>query len=149
MPEYTTKEIFPLNWVPFYCCGLASGDWIDGGTSITGWPSFWIKDPSVGRGHESIDEDQQLDQRAETFSLWDDVCWLTVTVEVCSWLWEPGSTPSTSCVQCKHLVAKCYRRKVNTRNRVQILDQAVCISHSANTLEKGMNPDIFSLAMAT
>ena len=47
--------------------------------------------------------------------------------------------------------------------RVQILDEAVCISHSANILEKGMNPTIlppsmgnivgqtglFSLGMAT
>ena len=38
---------------------------------------------------------------------------------------------------------------VGTRqeNRVQILDEAVCISHNANTLWKGMNPDILSLAM--
>ena len=31
--------------------------------------------------------------------------------------------------------------------RVQILDKAVCISHSANTLGKGINPYIFSPAM--
>ena len=30
--------------------------------------------------------------------------------------------------------------------RVQILDEAVCISHSANTLEKVMNPNILLLA---
>ena len=31
---------------------------------------------------------------------------------------------------------------------VQILDKAVCISHSANTLEKGKNPTILSPAMS-
>ena len=32
-------------------------------------------------------------------------------------------------------------------NWVQILDEAVYISQSTNTLEKGMNPTILSLAM--
>ena len=32
--------------------------------------------------------------------------------------------------------------------QVQILDKAVCISHSANTLGKGMNPTILSPAMS-
>ena len=31
--------------------------------------------------------------------------------------------------------------------RVQILDETDCISHSTNTLGKGMNPIIFPLAM--
>ena len=31
---------------------------------------------------------------------------------------------------------------MDTANRAQILDRAVCISLSANTLEKGMNPTI-------
>ena len=31
--------------------------------------------------------------------------------------------------------------------RVQMLDEAVCISHSTNTLDKGMNPTILPLAM--
>ena len=31
--------------------------------------------------------------------------------------------------------------------RVQILDETDCISHSTNTLGKGMNPTIFSPAM--
>ena len=32
-------------------------------------------------------------------------------------------------------------------DRVQILDKTDCISHSTNTLGKGMNPIILSLAM--
>ena len=32
-------------------------------------------------------------------------------------------------------------------SRVQILNEAVCISYSANTLQKGMNPIILPLAM--
>ena len=32
-------------------------------------------------------------------------------------------------------------------NWVQILDKAVCISHRANTLEKGMSPTILPLVM--
>ena len=31
---------------------------------------------------------------------------------------------------------------VDTGTQVQNLDEAVCISHSANTLEKSMNPTI-------
>ena len=31
---------------------------------------------------------------------------------------------------------------MDTANIVQTLDEAVCISHHANTLEKGMNPTI-------
>ena len=31
--------------------------------------------------------------------------------------------------------------------RVQILDKAICISHHANTLRKGMNPTILPLVM--
>ena len=31
--------------------------------------------------------------------------------------------------------------------RIQILDQAVCISHSANILGKGMHPTILPLAL--
>ena len=33
-------------------------------------------------------------------------------------------------------------------NQVQILNEAVCISHCANTLRKGMNPIILSLVMS-
>ena len=33
---------------------------------------------------------------------------------------------------------------MDTVTQVQILDEAVWISHSANTLEKGMNPTILS-----
>ena len=36
---------------------------------------------------------------------------------------------------------------MNTATRVQILDDAVCISHSANTLGKGMNPTILPQAV--
>ena len=31
---------------------------------------------------------------------------------------------------------------MNFATKVQILNEAICISHSANTLEKGMNPTI-------
>ena len=31
---------------------------------------------------------------------------------------------------------------MDTAIRVQILDEAACISYSANTIEKGMNPSI-------
>ena len=37
-----------------------------------------------------------------------------------------------------------YRRRTT---RVQILDETDCISHSTNTLEKGMNPIILPPAM--
>ena len=36
---------------------------------------------------------------------------------------------------------------MDTATRVQILDQANCISHSTNTLRKGMNPIILPPAM--
>ena len=36
---------------------------------------------------------------------------------------------------------------VDTATRVQILDETDCISHSTNTLGKGMNPIILPLAM--
>ena len=38
-------------------------------------------------------------------------------------------------------------QEMETTTRVQILDQANCISHSTNTLGKGMNPIIFPPAM--
>ena len=38
-------------------------------------------------------------------------------------------------------------RKMNMVNQVQILDKALCILHSANTLEKGMKLTILCLAM--
>ena len=42
----------------------------------------------------------------------------------------------------------CYRRrKWTTATRVQILDLTDCISHSTNTLGKGMNPIILPPAM--
>ena len=37
--------------------------------------------------------------------------------------------------------------EVDTVIRVQILDEDVCLSHSANTLGKGMNPTILPPAM--
>ena len=41
-----------------------------------------------------------------------------------------------------------YRRmKMDTATRVQNLDETDCISHSTNTLGKGMKPIIFPLAM--
>ena len=36
---------------------------------------------------------------------------------------------------------------MDTATRVQILDDTDCISHSTNTLGKGMNPMILPLAM--
>ena len=39
------------------------------------------------------------------------------------------------------------RRGMDTATRVQILDETDCISHSTNTLGKGMNPIILLLAM--
>ena len=36
---------------------------------------------------------------------------------------------------------------MDTATRVQILDETDCISHSTNTLGKGMNPIILSPAM--
>ena len=36
---------------------------------------------------------------------------------------------------------------MDTVTRVQIMDEAVCISHSANTFGKGMNPTILSSAI--
>ena len=33
-------------------------------------------------------------------------------------------------------------QEMNMATRVQILDQAVCISHSTDSLEKGMHPTI-------
>ena len=39
------------------------------------------------------------------------------------------------------------RRKWTRRTRVQILDETDCISHSTNTLGKGMNPIILPQAM--
>ena len=36
---------------------------------------------------------------------------------------------------------------MNTATRVQILDEADCISHCSNTLGKGMNPIILPPAM--
>ena len=38
--------------------------------------------------------------------------------------------------------------EMHTVTRVQILDKAVRISHSANTLEKGMNPSLLLPAMS-
>ena len=37
--------------------------------------------------------------------------------------------------------------EMDTTTQVQILDETDCISHSTNTLEKGMNPIILPLAM--
>ena len=38
-------------------------------------------------------------------------------------------------------------KEMNTATRVQILDETDCISHSTNTLGKGMNPIILPPAM--
>ena len=39
------------------------------------------------------------------------------------------------------------RQEMDTASRVQILDETHCISHSTNTLGKGMNPIILPPAM--
>ena len=39
------------------------------------------------------------------------------------------------------------RREMDTATRVQIMDETDCISHSTNTLGKGMNPIILPPAM--
>ena len=39
------------------------------------------------------------------------------------------------------------RRTMHTAKRVQILDETDCISHSTNTLGKGMNPIILPPVM--
>ena len=39
------------------------------------------------------------------------------------------------------------QQEMDTATRVQILDETDCISHSTNTLGKGMNPIILSAAM--
>ena len=36
---------------------------------------------------------------------------------------------------------------MNTATQVQILDEVVCISHRANSLQKGMNPTILLQAI--
>ena len=38
-------------------------------------------------------------------------------------------------------------KEMDTATRVQILDETDCLSHSTNTLEKGMNPIILPPAM--
>ena len=40
-----------------------------------------------------------------------------------------------------------YRRRKYTATQVQNLDETDCISHSTNTLGKGMNPIIFPQPM--
>ena len=45
------------------------------------------------------------------------------------------------CVRCPWC-SRYRRREMNTPTRVQILDETDCISHSTNTLGKGMNPII-------
>ena len=37
--------------------------------------------------------------------------------------------------------------EMDTANQVQILEESVCISYRANTLEKGLNPNILPPAM--
>ena len=37
---------------------------------------------------------------------------------------------------------------MDTANQVQILDETVCMSHSTNTLGKGINPTILPPAMS-
>ena len=44
----------------------------------------------------------------------------------------------TRCLWCNGY----HRRKWTLMTRVQILDKADCISHSTNTLKRGMNPII-------
>ena len=41
----------------------------------------------------------------------------------------------------------CRRLEMVTATRFQTLDEAVCISYSANTFGKNMNPTIFSPVM--
>ena len=42
---------------------------------------------------------------------------------------------------------RCPSLEMNTATRVQILDEIDCISHSTNTLGKGMNPIILPPAV--
>ena len=55
----------------------------------------------------------------------------------------PCPTSRRRCPWC----SRYRRREMNTATRVQILDETDCISHSTNTLGKGMNPIIFPPAM--
>ena len=62
-------------------------------------------------------------------------------------------------VKCLYITAECARDvtvqnkvyckklEMDTATRVQILDETDCISHSTNTLGKGMNPIILPPAM--
>ena len=44
-------------------------------------------------------------------------------------------------------VCVCGGEGIDMVTRVQILDKTVCILHSANTLEKGMNPIILAKSL--
>ena len=46
-----------------------------------------------------------------------------------------------------HMYKQDFRRRKWTRRQVQILDETDCISHSTNTLRKGMNLIILPPAM--
>ena len=50
---------------------------------------------------------------------------------------------------CKYMIvaSQLSSLEVDTAARVQILNEAVCVSHSANTLGKSMNPTILPTAM--
>ena len=54
-------------------------------------------------------------------------------------------------IKRKYEIGSVYKipitKEINTATRVQILDETDCISHSTNTLGKGMNPVILPLAM--
>ena len=55
-------------------------------------------------------------------------------------------------LMCEHwfhtiLLRQLSSRKMNTVTQVQILDETDCISHSTDTLGKGMNPIILPPAM--
>ena len=51
-----------------------------------------------------------------------------------------------SCLQIIWIRYK-YLKEMDTATRIQILDETDCISHSTNTLRKGMNPIIPPPAM--
>ena len=58
--------------------------------------------------------------------------------------------PGKGCILYTNACVPCIMDIVegkNTATKVQTLDEAVCISHTANILGKGMNPIILSSAM--
>ena len=50
-------------------------------------------------------------------------------------------------IPAKLMAQRLSPKKMDTSNRVQILDEAACVSLSANTLANSMDPIIRTLAM--